>query len=193
MPNLFRADLAGGMESEIKYYNELAVRARNDERAFTELYNHFFPRVYNFIYARMKNADSADDVVSMTFMKVYENLEKYNPTKAAFSTWLFRIASNSMLDYFRRTQSRGEVEWDETFDPPASEFEEPESKVLKAEGNAEILRAMDKLTEKERRIVELKYFSGVGNKEIAELLGITANNVGVVLHGALKKMRKVLG
>ncbi len=181
------------MESEIKYYNELAVRARDDEQAFTVLYNHFFPRVYNFIYARMKNADSADDVVSMTFMKVYENLEKYNPTKAAFSTWLFRIASNSMLDYFRRTQSRGEVEWDETFDPPAPDFEEPETKVLKAEGNAEILRAMDKLTEKERRIVELKYFSGVGNKEIAELLGITANNVGVVLHGALKKMRKVLG
>ena len=181
------------MESEIKYYSELAVRARNDERAFTELYNHFFPRVYNFIYARMKNADSADDVVSSTFMKVYENLEKYNPTKAAFSTWLFRIASNNMLDYFRRTQSRGEVEWDETFDPSAPDFEEPEKQILRAEGNAEILRAMDKLTEKERRIVELKYFSGVGNKEIAELMGITANNVGVVLHGALKKMRKVLG
>ena len=98
-----------------------------------------------------------------------------------------------MLDYFRRTQSRGEVEWDETFDPSAPDFEEPEKQILRAEGNAEILRAMDKLTEKERRIVELKYFSGVGNKEIAELMGITANNVGVVLHGALKKMRKVLG
>ena len=181
------------MENEIKYYNELAVRARVDEDAFNEMYQHFFPRVYNFIFARMKNVDAADDVVSVTFMKVYENLDRYNPTKAAFSTWIFRIASNSMLDYYRRTQSRGEVEWDETFDPPAPEFQEPETQALIEDGKAEILKAMDKLNERERRIVELKYFSDMGNKEIAQLLGISANNVGVVLHGALKKMRKILG
>ena len=175
------------------YYNMLARRAVDDEDAFTELYKHFFPRVYNFIYARMKNVDAADDVVSVTFMKVYENLDKYDPHRAAFSTWLFRIASNAMLDYFRRTQSRGEVEWDETFDAPAADYEEPENKALAAEGKAEILKAMDKLNERERRIVELKYFSGIGNKEIAELLGTTANSVGVVLHGALKKLRKYLG
>lgn len=181
------------MDAEIIRYNNLAARAVDDEEAFNELYRHFFPRVYNFIYARMKNADAADDVVSMTFMKVYENLSKYNPDKAAFSTWLFRIASNSMLDYFRRTESRGETEWDETFNPPAPEFEEPENKALAAEGRAEILKAMDKLNERERRIVELKYFSGIGNKEIAEIMEITANNVGVVLHGALKKLQKILG
>lgn len=180
------------MESEIKYYNELAVRARGDEAAFTELYQHFFPRVYNFIYARMKNVDDADDVVSATFMKVYESLDNYNPTKAAFSTWLFRIASNFMTDHYRRVKNRGETEWDETFDPPADEYEEPENQTLKAEGNAELLKALDKLNEKERRIVELKYFSDMGNKEIAELMGITANNVGVALYGALKKLKKVL-
>ncbi len=181
------------MESEVKYYNELAVRARTDEDAFTELYKHFFPRVYNFIYARMKNVDDADDVVSSTFMKVYESLNTYNPTKAAFSTWLFRIASNFMMDHYRRVQKHGEVEWDDTFDPPANEFEEPENKTLRDEGNAELLKALDKLNEKERRIVELKYFSNMGNKEIAEVMEITANNVGVVLHGALKKLKKVLG
>ena len=181
------------MEKEIKYYNELAVRARVDEDAFNELYRHFFPRVYNFIYARMKNVDLADDVVSITFMKVYENLDNYNPTKAAFSTWIFRIASNAMMDHYRRTQSHGEVEWDETFDPPAPEFREPEAQALIEDGKAELLRAIDKLNERERRIVELKYFSDMGNKEIAEVLGISANNVGVVLHGALKKLRKILG
>ena len=180
------------MENEIKYYNTLAVRARVDEDAFNELYRHFFPRVYNFIYARMKNVDLADDVVSITFMKVYENLDNYNPTKAAFSTWIFRIASNAMMDHYRRTQSHGEVEWDETIDPPAPEFREPEAQALIEDGKAELLRAIDKLNERERRIVELKYFSDMGNKEIAEVLGISANNVGVVLHGALKKLKKHL-
>lgn len=175
------------------YYNMLARRAINDAEAFTELYQHFFPRVYNFIYARMKNHDEADDVVSETFMKAYENLSKYDPYRAAFSTWLFRIASNVMTDHFRKTQSRGEIEWDETFESPIDEHEEPENQALSAEGKAEILKAMDKLNERERRIVELKYFSGIGNKEIAEILNTSANSVGVVLHGALKKLKKILG
>ena len=180
------------MEVAGNYYNELARRAVYDEDAFSELYEHFFPRVYNFIFARLKNPDAADDVVSITFMKMYENLSRYDPNKAAFSTWLFRIALNSMTDFFRRKESSQEAEWEDFFDPAAPEYQEPEAKVLAEEGSAELLKAIGTLTDKERRIVELKYFSGLGNKEIAEVMGITANNVGVVLHGALKKLRKKL-
>ena len=180
------------MEVAGNYYNELARRAVYDEDAFSELYEHFFPRVYNFIFARLKNPDAADDVVSITFMKMYENLSRYDPNKAAFSTWLFRIALNSMTDFFRRKESSQEAEWEDFFDPAAPEYQEPEAKVLTEEGSAELLKAIGTLTDKERRIVELKYFSGLGNKEIAEIMGITANNVGVVLHGALKKLRKKL-
>ena len=174
------------MEVAGNYYNELARRAVYDEDAFSELYEHFFPRVYNFIFARLKNPDAADDVVSITFMKMYENLSRYDPNKAAFSTL------NSMTDFFRRKESSQEAEWEDFFDPAAPEYQEPEAKVLAEEGSAELLKAIGTLTDKERRIVELKYFSGLGNKEIAEIMGITANNVGVVLHGALKKLRKKL-
>ena len=175
------------------YYNELAQKAVYDEEAFDELYEHFFPRVYNFIFARLKNPDAADDIVSTTFMKMYENLERYNPERAAFSTWLFRIALNTMTDFFRRKEYSNETEWEEFFDPAAPEYQEPEAKALAEDDKAELLKAIGKLTDKERRIVELKYLSGLGNKEIAEILGITANNVGVVLHGALKKLKKILG
>lgn len=178
---------------EISYYNSLAQKAIYDEGAFQELYEHFFPRVYNFIFARVKNPDAADDIVSSAFLKMYENLPRYNPDRAAFSTWLFRIALNCMTDYFRRKESSQEAEWEEFFDPAAPDSSEPEAQILAKEGNAALLKALDRLTDKERRIVELKYFSGLGNKEIAEILGITANNVGVVLFGAMKKLRKALG
>ncbi len=181
------------MEVAANYYNELAQKALYDEDAFNELYEYFFPRVYNFIFARLKNPDAADDIVSTTFMKMYESLSRYNPERAAFSTWLFRIALNCMADFFRRKEYSNETEWEDFFDPAAPEYHEPEAKALADEDNAELLKALDKLTDKERRIVELKYLSGVGNKEIAEILGITANNVGVVLHGALKKLKKILG
>ena len=56
------------------YYNELAERARYDKEAFSELYDYFFPRVYNFIFAKVKNTEQADDIISITFEKVFVKL-----------------------------------------------------------------------------------------------------------------------
>ena len=113
------------------YYSELAKRATTDEQAFEELYEYFFPRVYNFIYARLKNSADADDVTSITFMKMNENLERYDSSKAAFSTWLFRITTNALIDHTRRRDKSEETEWEEFFDPAAPEYQEPEAQTLK--------------------------------------------------------------
>ena len=178
--------------ADIEYYNDLARRATTNEEAFEELYEHFFPRVYNFVYARLKNSADADDVTSITFMKMNENLERYNPAVAAFSTWLFRIASNAIIDHTRRRDKSGETEWDEFFDPAAPEYQEPEAQALTAEGNRELLAALDTLNERERRIVELKYFSEMDTRSIAEVLNMTEGNVRTTLHRTLAKLKKFL-
>ena len=174
-------------------YNELALRARTDEEAFEELYEYFFPRVYNFIYARLKNSADADDVTSITFMKMNENLERYNPAQAAFSTWLFRIALNSIVDHTRRRDKSEETEWEEFFDPAAPEYQEPEAQVLEQEEHRELYIALDKLNERERRIVELKFFSDMDTRTIAEILNMSESNVRVTLHRTLAKLKKFLG
>ena len=175
------------------YYNELALRARTDEKAFEELYEHFFPRVYNFIYARLKNSSDADDVTSITFLKMNENLENYNPARAAFSTWLFRIANNALIDQTRRTQRNQESEWEEFFDPSAPEHEEPEARMMSSETSKELLFALDKLNERERRIIELKFWGDMDTHAIADTLNMTESNVRVTLHRALGKLKKILG
>ena len=174
------------------YYNLLAQRATTDEEAFEELYEYFFPRVYNFIYARLKNSSDADDVTSITFMKMNENLENYNQNKAAFSTWLFRIALNSIIDYTRRRDKSNEIEWAEFFDPAAPEYQEPEAQTLTKEGNRELLAALDKLSERERRIVELKFWGDLDTRAIAEILSMTEGNVRTTLHRTLAKLKKFL-
>ena len=178
--------------ADIEYYNELAQRATTDEDAFEELYEHFFPRVYNFIFARLKNSADADDVTSITFMKMNENLERYNPAVAAFSTWLFRIASNAIIDHTRRADKSNETEWDEFFDPAAPEYQEPEAQAMTNEGNRELFAALDKLSERERRIVELKYFSDMDTRAIAELMSMTEGNVRTTLSRTLAKLKKIL-
>ena len=175
-----------------KDYNMLAQRATTDEEAFEELYEHFFPRVYNFIYARLKNSADADDITSITFMKMNENLERYNPAQAAFSTWLFRIATNAIIDHTRHVERNQETEWEEFFDPAAPEYQEPEAQILDKEGHRELFAALDKLSERERRIVELRYFSEMDTRSIAGILMMSEANVRTTLHRTLAKLKKFL-
>ena len=173
-------------------FNELARQACTNEDAFETLYEHFFPRVYNFIYARLKNSADADDVTSITFMKMNENLEHYDPTKAAFSTWLFRIATNAIVDHTRKSNRRQETEWDDFFDPAAPTQTEPEAQVLVAENNRELLKALDSLNERERKIIELKFFAELDSKSIATILSMSESNVRVTLHRTIAKLRSFL-
>ena len=174
------------------YYNDLAVRAVHDEAAFEELYRYFFPRVYNFIFSRLKNAADADEVAGITFMKMNDHLADYNPTRSSFSTWLFHIAANSVTDMTRKTNRRQEATWEEFFDPAAPDHEEPESRMLAQELNGEILKAVGKLSEREQRIIALKFWSGLKNREIAEVMDLTPTNVGTILQRSLQALKKHL-
>ena len=173
------------------YYNRLAELAINDDEAFAELYEKYFPLVYGMIFARLKDATAADDVVSEIFMKVALNLDSHDK-KYAFSTWLFTIARNTLADYYRRQIRRFEESWDAFLEREAPISEQPEEKLLASERTEKLLRAVGKLTELQRRIIELKYWSELSNVEIAEILGLSASNVGFIHYQAMKRLRAML-
>ncbi len=178
-------------ERRASYYNEVAERAKYDKEAFGELYDYFFPRVYSYIFGKVKNSDQADDIISVTFEKVFVKLDDYDSTKGAFSTWIFRIAINEMNNIFRGQVRRNEAAWEDFFNP-ADSRNTPEQQMVSDEGDQHLLMAMEMLGEREKKIVSLKYFSGISNKEIAEMLDMTPSNVGVVLHRTLDKLKKML-
>ena len=184
------------MESEknLAYWNGLAVKAVQDEIAFTELYEHFFPRVYKFIYAKTSDPEITDEIMSKTFTKMFENLSRYNPNVAAFSTWLFQIALNEMKTLWRKNNYRGEHEesWDENFNPTAPEYDEPEKKILQSEINEKIRAALEKLPERERRIIEMTYWLNYPPRKIAEILDLRPNTVSVILKRAKESLKKIL-
>jgi RNA polymerase sigma-70 factor (ECF subfamily) len=178
---------------EEKDWNIVARQAVEDDAAFDELYEHFFPKIYNLIYARVKNAATADDIVSDVFEKMVEHLAEFDSTKASFATWLSRIAMRTLTDYYRWQSYRQNVEWDDVFSPAVDEKERPEGQLLIKEGKSELLQAVGKLGEREQRIIELKFWGELSNKEIAETLDISAANVGVILFRAMGTLRKILG
>lgn len=178
-------------EKKSAYYNALAEKAKYEQDAFSELYDYFFPRVYSYIFAKVKNNDTADDIISTTFEKVFLHLKDYDSEKGAFSTWIFRIAINEMTSFYRKQTASKETTWEEFFDP-ADKRATPEQEVVSKEGDRYLLCALEKLPERERKIVSMKYFMGISNKEIAEAMDMTATNVGVVLHRTLGKLKGML-
>lgn len=177
---------------DVNYYNNLATRAVYDTAAFNELYDYYFPRVYNFLFAQIKDYATTDDIISEVFIKVFNKLSIYDKNRAAFSTWLFRIASNQLTDYFRKQQHRYETTWEDFFDPAVPEHEHPETKFLKNEHNQELLLALEKLKEREQTIISLKYWSDLSNKEIAEIMDLSPGNVGIILFRSIEKLQKIM-
>lgn len=182
-------------EKNLTYWNRLAVRAITDEFAFTELYKCFFPRVYKYLMMKTSNSEIADEIISKTFLKMYEHLSDYDEKKAAFSTWLYRIAENELKMFWRSNQYRNDKEedWDENFDAAAPEYDEPEKQVLEKERQEKIRAAMEKLSERERKIIQLTYWLNYTPKKIAELMDMTPNHVSVTLKRAKSNLKKYLG
>lgn len=182
------------MKKDNNYYSELAERAVYDSEAFEELYNHFFRIVYNLVYVQVKNSDTADDITSEIFLKVSRNLDKFDSSIASFATWISRITRRTCIDYFRShgRKQDNETEWDEEFNPAAPEFEQPENQFLLNENKKILLKAVETLSKREQKIIELKFWADMSNKEIGETLNISAGNVGIILFRAMSTLRKKL-
>lgn len=173
------------------YYKRVAALAVKDNDAFIELYNKFFPPIYGMIFARIKDVSATDDIVSEIFMKVALNLDKYD-RRYAFSTWLFAIARNTLADYFRMKNRNRADSWNDFFEYSAPISEQPDEKLLSDETIENLLRAIGKLDDRQRKILELKYLSELSNVKIAEVMNLSASNVGYLHHQAIKKLRELM-
>ena len=180
------------VKKDSDYWGRLAQQAVTDERAFTELYEHFFPRVYQHLMGKTKDSSLADELVSDTFMRMYRHLKDYDPQKGAFSTWLFRIAQNVLYKHYGSKAVTMHAPWEDTFDPAAPEQETPEKRALAKEENERLRAAMMQLTERQRQIIEMTYWLDMKSPEIAEALGIGADTVRATLRQSRVKLKALL-
>lgn len=175
-----------------KYWNAVAARAKEDDEAFVELYNHFFPLVYKRIMYLTHNEDVADEVISLVFMKVHLKLDQFDESRGSFFQWLLGITKNEIAMYFRREKQRqSDVSIDEDFEL-ASDEEGPEELALKSERHQQLREAIGKLTAQEQKVIKLKYWLDMPNKDIATELNITPNHVAVINTRAQKKLLALL-
>jgi RNA polymerase sigma-70 factor (ECF subfamily) len=169
---------------DLKDEHALAERAKTDDAAFTKLYEFYLPRVYGYVCRRVGDRATAEDLTSQAFLNAVAALPKYRPT-APFGAWLFRIATNVLIDHYRVLGRRP----NEALEAAEGLADRRPDAAAEADRKAErerLERVLALLPERERRLLTLKYFSELSNVEIAEAEGLKPNHVGVLLHRALK-------
>lgn len=169
----------------------LIVRAKSGEReAFSLLIRHNIRRVYRAAYALMKNRDDAEDIAQETFMRAYQNMNRFDEAMPLFP-WLYRIARNLCLNRIQRVTKR-ETELPEIdYIPYVSAG--PEDSAIEAEERQRIRDAVARLPDQQRKIIQLSHFQECSYREIADILNIPIGTVMSRLYNARCKLRELLG
>ena len=149
------------------------------------LYRENFQKVYNYAYYRLLDPALAEDLTSAVFVKAVENFERFDPSKAKFSTWIMRIAHNTLIDHYRTRKTNAPLD-DIDGCEPACEDDYP----ALDDHAAEVARLLSFLSEEDRELVFLKYYEEKRNVEIAQMLDMNPATVATRLHRALATMRK---
>ncbi len=157
---------------------------------YSAIYADYFPRVYNYVLYRVNNHHDADDLSSEIFVKLFTNLNRYHAEKAPLPVWIFSIARNTVIDYYRRglrlSVPLGAIP--ETFDSRPG----PDAKAISQEIQQHLRSALSCLSEREQEIIALKFWSGLSHREIAGFIGISESHTGVTLFRAMRRLRLVL-
>lgn len=168
---------------------KLVVLAKRDRNAFALIYEKYFERIYLFIYKRVQDEAKAGDLCQDAMLKAMFNIHKYENRGAPFSAWLYRIASNEVNMFFRKSKNKIQVE-----------IQEHDLKVVMKEvsiGDVENIDLQEKLVAKlselpaeHVEIIELRFFMHYSFKEIAEFYNITEANAKMRLYRILDKIKK---
>jgi RNA polymerase sigma-70 factor (ECF subfamily) len=171
--------------------DETLVRSlkKGDPEAWAKLYEDYLPRIYRYICLRVRDRAEAEDLTGQVFLKALEAGPSFRWRGAPVSSWLFRIARNQVIDYWRTDKSRRMVPLNESL---VDEFVDPEGM---AEMNADIRRVMEeigRLTDAQREVIELRFGGELSTAEVATVLGKSKGAVKVMQHSALAALRRRL-
>lgn len=162
--------------------------AKSTAEAFTEFYNNYLPKIFRYISYRVSDTYLAEDLTSVVFEKALTKFKSYRSDKSALSTWIFRIARNTLIDNFRASSRQKNIPLDQMADDP-KDGSTPEQMLLEKEENQLLRRCILRLSPKEQEIISLKFGADMNNRQIAGILGLSDSNVGIILFRAVRKLR----
>lgn len=171
--------------------DKLVKKAQNGEAAaFGRLYDEYIEPIYRFVYLKVSHKADAEDITQQVFLNAWQNVGNYRSQGFPFSSWLYKIAHNAVIDYYRIKSSRPHIEFE-----TAAEIAAETDIDNEIDKNFELMlikNAIQKLPPDQQNIVIMKFVEELSNKEVAKILDKTEGAIRVVQHRALKQLKKHL-
>lgn len=168
--------------SELKL---VTLAQKGEAEAFGALYDAYADKIYKFLYYKTHHRETAEDLASLTFTKALESIAKFSPAKGSFSSWLYKIARNNVIDHYRSLKLETDVDdvWDlsDNTDAPADADTKMKLTAVK--------KYLKYLSADQREILTLRVWQELSYKEIAEVVGKTEQNCKVIFSRALAELR----
>lgn len=153
---------------------------------YEQVYRDYDRKVMGYIRPRINNPSDAEELHSTVFMKVFEKFSSFDQTKASISTWIYTIARNTLIDFFRTRKVMDELGDEDIVEEDAFQG------ILDEETLDELAAALEKLPQRERDLIILHYYNNMQLKEIAVKMHMSYSNCKLIHNKALMKLRQYL-
>jgi RNA polymerase sigma-70 factor, ECF subfamily len=182
------------LQVTLHFKNDSALAKRlkdRDPRAMAELYDRYGRLAYSLIYRVVRNAGAAEDLVQETFLRVWNRIQSFDETRGALGSWVLTVARNRAIDYLRSVDgkmSAGALELDRLETPVL--FSNFDDGALSLDRARTLKSAFEKLTPTQKQVIELAYYEGLSQTEMAERMNQPLGTVKTWVRGALKALRE---
>ena len=156
------------------------------DTAFEALYRSSRDDVFAYVTGMLRDRAAAEDVTALAFERAYRRRAGFNPKRGSRRAWLFGIARNATLDELRRRRRQTAL----VSEPADERHPAPEEAAESAIRRTAVRAAIAVLSPRDRELVALKFFAGLGNAEIAAVIGTSESNAGTRLHRVIEGLRE---
>lgn len=160
------------------------------EARLASLYEEYYGKITNYAYAKIGDRLEAQDIAGEVFLRALRSLESYKEHGIPMQVWLFKIARNLIIDYYRKAAKSKKVPIDNV---KIADNSNPADEIEKRDEFARVSRVMEQLTDGQREVLELRFLSELTSKEVSIIMGKSDGAVREMQRVAIEKLRHLLG
>ena len=173
--------------------NLLARTATGDRLAFSDLYDEVAPRVFGLVRRLLVDHSQSEEVTQEIFLEIWQTASRFDPNKGGATTWILTMAHRRAVDRVRASQSSRDRDVKIGIRDHQPDYDNVSSTVETRVEHERVEKAMGRLTELQRQAIQLSYYGGYSNSEVAEILSVPIGTVKTRIRDGMIRLRDEMG